>query len=61
MKALSVAKETYIRINEEGIMCIQHQVESSKGHETFIDFLMVAEETFDHEGEAKTIRVLYTY
>lgn len=31
-------------------MCIQHQVETSKGHETFIDFLMVAEETFDHEG-----------
>ena len=26
MKALSVAKETYIRINNDGIMCVQHQV-----------------------------------
>ena len=25
-KALDVAEETFIRINEEGIMCIQHQV-----------------------------------
>jgi len=25
-QALSVAKETYIRINTEGIMCVQHQV-----------------------------------
>jgi hypothetical protein len=35
-KALNVAKETYMRINEEGIMCIQHQVESENGHETYI-------------------------
>jgi hypothetical protein len=26
MRALNVAKETYVRINEEGIMCVQHQV-----------------------------------
>lgn len=26
MRALSVAKETFVRINEEGIMCVQHQV-----------------------------------
>ena len=28
MRALAVAKETYLRINEAGIMCVQHQVES---------------------------------
>lgn len=27
MRALVVAAETYLRINDEGIMCIQHQVE----------------------------------
>lgn len=26
MRALAVAKETYVRINEDGIMCVQHQV-----------------------------------
>lgn len=26
MKALNVAKETYIRINGDGMMCVQHQV-----------------------------------
>jgi len=26
MKALVVAAETYIRINSDGLMCIQHQV-----------------------------------
>ncbi len=30
MKALLVAKETFIRINADGIMCIQHQVGHSK-------------------------------
>ncbi len=45
MKALSVAKETYLRINEEGIMCVQHQVENTvSGQSTFIDFLCLAEE-----------------
>ena len=38
-----------MRINDEGIMCIQHQVESNKGYETYIDFLMVPEATYDHE------------
>ena len=45
MKALGVAKETFIRINQDGIMCVQHQVENRSGRETFVDFLMVAEDT----------------
>jgi hypothetical protein len=45
MRALAVAKETYLRINEEGIMCVQHQVENNvSGQSTFIDFLCLAEE-----------------
>jgi len=43
MKALGIAKETYIQVNKEGIMCIQHQVEKG-GLATFVDFLMIAEE-----------------
>lgn len=47
MKALGVAKETYIRINVEGIMSIQHQIETNDQKETFVNHLMVAEETLD--------------
>lgn len=51
MRALTVAKETYMRINEEGIMCVQHQVENTvSGQSTFIDFLCLCEET---EEEAR--------
>lgn len=52
MKALGVAKETYMRINGEGVMSIQHQIESSNHKETFLNFIMVANETLEHEPEA---------
>lgn len=45
MKALVVAKETYLRINKDGVACIQHQVETAKGPETYIDFLMIPIDT----------------
>jgi hypothetical protein len=32
MRALLVAAETYVRINDEGIMCIQHQVDDLYCH-----------------------------
>jgi hypothetical protein len=49
LKALAVAKETYIRINAVGIMCIQHQIEMNRetGRDTFVDFLMLADDTAD--------------
>lgn len=48
MRALGVAKETYLRINAEGIMCVQHQVENNvSGQSTFIDFLCLCEEEDD--------------
>lgn len=42
MKALSAANETYIRINGEGIMLIQHQMPVGPGQEAFVDFLICA-------------------
>ena len=43
MKALPIAKETYIRINNEGMLSIQHQLkETNRGHDTFIDFLLLS-------------------
>eukprot|EP01038_Epipyxis_sp_PR26KG_P005133 gene5133-7149_t len=47
MKALSVSKETYIRINSSGIMCVQHQIETPDRVDTYFDFLMIAQENFD--------------
>lgn len=48
MKALGVAKETYVRINGEGVMSIQHQIESNN-HETFINFILVSTETVEED------------
>lgn len=42
MKALSVANETYLRINSEGIMALQHQIDTGHASDTYVDFLMVA-------------------
>ena len=38
-------------------MCIQHKVVSKKKNETFIDFFMIPEETFDHENVQKKLVV----
>lgn len=52
MRALAVAKETYVRVNEAGIMCVQHQVENNvSGQSTFIDFLCLCEEEEDADYE----------
>jgi hypothetical protein len=45
MKALSVAKETFLRINGEGVLCVQHQVESKRGGVvSYIDFVLLSEQ-----------------
>lgn len=45
MKALSISKETYIRINSEGLMSIQHQIKDrGKPSEPYIDFFILPAE-----------------
>jgi hypothetical protein len=51
MKALSVAKETNIQINREGQMFITHQVETTKGIDTYVDFIMTPLISMEKEGE----------
>jgi hypothetical protein len=54
MRPCAVAKETYLRINCEGILCVQHQLEANQsgiigggsvGHggalDIFVDYLLV--------------------
>ena len=50
MKALGHAKETFIRINSEGMMCIQHQLttKDDRGY-NFIDICTSAEEQIEGE------------
>jgi hypothetical protein len=48
MRALPFAQETYLRINKEGIMCIQHQVQVA-GQNTFVDFLICANTAEDDD------------
>jgi hypothetical protein len=44
MKAINFAKETYIRINSEGMMCIQHQLTTKDERgDNFIDICTAAE------------------
>ena len=48
MKALDFAKETYIRINSEGMLCIQHLITTKNDlGDNFVDICTVAEEQID--------------
>ncbi|CAM9829061.1 unnamed protein product, partial [Discosporangium mesarthrocarpum] len=40
MRALPHANETYFRVNEEGILCVQHQIPMSFGQTSYIDVLL---------------------
>mmetsp|Transcript_37001 Transcript_37001/g.64245 ORF Transcript_37001/g.64245 Transcript_37001/m.64245 type:complete len:320 (-) Transcript_37001:370-1329(-) len=51
MKALHSADETYIRINEQGVMCIQHQIKLTTEN-IFIDYLICANEIDDAAYDA---------
>jgi hypothetical protein len=50
-------QETYIRMNKDGVMCIQHQVECTAGQNTFVDFLMCADEP-DEQGPEELPQLL---
>jgi hypothetical protein len=41
MKALGVANETFLRINLEGLMAVQHMVEGRVSKDIFLDFVLV--------------------
>ncbi len=41
MKALGVAKETFVRVNMEGVMCVQHQVQGHLGKDIILDYALL--------------------
>eukprot|EP01033_Poteriospumella_lacustris_P003834 gene3834-2721_t len=45
MKALSISKESFVRINGDGVLCAQHQVESKRdGVTCYVDFILLPEQ-----------------
>jgi hypothetical protein len=56
MRALSVAQETYMRCNDKGMTCIQHQIVSAGSKKCFVDFLMLptADDGDVSDDEART-------
>jgi hypothetical protein len=41
MRALGSARETMIRLNDRGIICIQHMVQSTPEQKSFVDFIIL--------------------
>jgi len=71
MRPCGVAKETYLRINSEGILCVQHQLEANQGgiigggsvghmaaHDIFVDYLLVPKFVVpgEEEGGGSSVR-----
>ncbi|CAM9209518.1 unnamed protein product [Choristocarpus tenellus] len=56
MRALPHADETYFRVNEEGILCIQHQIPMNLGQTSYVDVLICpdAPEEEDDDGMEDT-------
>ena len=44
LRGLSVAKETFLRMNEDGLLCVQHSVIEDGGHQFFMDFVLFPED-----------------
>jgi cell cycle checkpoint protein len=44
LRGLSVAKETFLRMNEDGLLCVQHSVIEEGGHQFFMDFVLFPED-----------------
>ena len=38
------AKETFLRMNEDGLLCVQHSVIEDGGHQFFMDFVLFPED-----------------
>ena len=51
LRALGAAKQTYVRMNEVGMLCVQHLIEPTvpAGARCYVDFLICTEE--DGGGE----------
>jgi hypothetical protein len=47
---LCICTQVFLRVNERGLLCVQHLIETSSKKETFLDFLMLAEQ-HDDDGD----------
>ena len=49
MKALNISKEINIRVNKNGLIWIQHQIEDLKGQLVYYDFFMQSKTTEEEQ------------
>ena len=47
--AIACYLQMFLRVNERGLLCVQHLIETSSKKETFLDFLMLAEQHDDDQ------------
>ena len=53
LRPLAIASESCLRVNAEGILCLQHQVSLAEGTQSsFIDFLLLPDVILDHESQS---------
>ena len=52
MRALSIASETFLRINAQGVMLLQHLVETGTGQKCYVDFLALSVEPDEDDDDA---------
>ena len=41
MQALVSASKTMIRVNEDGLICLQHKIEAHNGKDCYVDFIVL--------------------
>ena len=50
-RALPTASETYLRINEDGLLCVQHMIVTDAGAQNFVDFVVLPAESDAFDGQ----------
>jgi hypothetical protein len=52
LRALSDSHQTFIRMNAEGMLCLQHKIDHGQNELSFVEFVILPEDDGDDEGAA---------
>ena len=50
-QALSTATKTMIRVNSEGMICLQHKIEAHNGKDLYVDFIVLPDDETVYSAE----------
>ena len=51
LKALNDSTQTFLRINGEGMLCLQHKLHHNQNELSFVEFIVLPEENDEKEGD----------